>query len=85
MMPSTVKSGASYKGPKVIGIWILGENVTDRQIAIGEAYMTFKPQHPDPYQIMTDSARIFFIIYSPPVGYKIENVFKKEPKYQFCG
>ncbi|MDR1551545.1 MAG: Rpn family recombination-promoting nuclease/putative transposase [Holosporaceae bacterium] len=61
MMPDTVKSGASYKGPKVIGIWILGENVIDRQNAIGEAYMTFQPQHPDPYQIMTDSARIFFI------------------------
>jgi predicted transposase/invertase (TIGR01784 family) len=61
MMPGTVKSGASYKGPKVIGIWILGENVTDRQNAIGEAYMTFQPLDPDPYQIMTDSARIFFI------------------------
>jgi predicted transposase/invertase (TIGR01784 family) len=61
MMQGTVKSGASYKGPKVIGIWILGENVTDRQNAIGEAYMTFQPQHTDPYQIMTDSARIFFI------------------------
>jgi hypothetical protein len=45
MMPGTVKSGASYKGPKVIG----------------EAYMTFQPSDPDPYQIMTDAARIFFI------------------------
>jgi predicted transposase/invertase (TIGR01784 family) len=61
MMPHNVKSGGSYKGAKVIGIWILGENVTDRQNAIGEAYMTFQPQDPDPYQIMTDSARIFFI------------------------
>ncbi|MDR2780963.1 MAG: Rpn family recombination-promoting nuclease/putative transposase, partial [Holosporaceae bacterium] len=61
MMPGTVKSGRSYKGPKVIGVWILGESVTDRQNAIGEAYMTFQPQDPDPYQIMTDSARIFFI------------------------
>jgi predicted transposase/invertase (TIGR01784 family) len=35
--------------------------VTDRQNAIGEAYMTFQPSDPDPYQIMTDAARIFFI------------------------
>ncbi|MDR1236113.1 MAG: Rpn family recombination-promoting nuclease/putative transposase [Holosporaceae bacterium] len=61
MMPRIVKKGKSYKGPKVIGIWILGENVTERQNAIGEAYMTFQPQDPDPYQIMTDSARIIFI------------------------
>jgi predicted transposase/invertase (TIGR01784 family) len=61
MMPTIVKTNESYKGPKVIGIWILGENVTARQNAISEAYMTFQPQDPDPYQIMTDSARIFFI------------------------
>jgi predicted transposase/invertase (TIGR01784 family) len=61
MMPHIVKSNESYKGPHVIGIWILGENVTDRQNAISEAYMTFQPSDPDPYQIMTDSARIFFI------------------------
>jgi predicted transposase/invertase (TIGR01784 family) len=61
MMPHVVKSNESYKGPHVIGIWIMGENVTDRQNAISEAYMTFQPQDPDPYQIMTDSARIFFI------------------------
>jgi predicted transposase/invertase (TIGR01784 family) len=61
MMPHTVKSGKSYKGPKVIGIWIMGENVTNRQNAISDAYMTFQPSDPDPYQIMTDSARIIFI------------------------
>jgi predicted transposase/invertase (TIGR01784 family) len=61
MMPHIVKTNESYKGPHVIGIWILGENVTERQNAISEAYMTFQPQDPDPYQIMTDSARIFFI------------------------
>jgi predicted transposase/invertase (TIGR01784 family) len=61
MMPHVVKTNESYKGPHVIGIWILGENVTNRQNAISEAYMTFQPQDPDPYQIMTDSARIFFI------------------------
>jgi predicted transposase/invertase (TIGR01784 family) len=61
MMPHIVKSNESYKGPHVIGIWILGENVTNRQNAISEAYMTFQPSDPDPYQIMTDSARIFFV------------------------
>ncbi|MDR2794939.1 MAG: Rpn family recombination-promoting nuclease/putative transposase [Holosporaceae bacterium] len=61
MMPRVVKAGKSYKGPKVIGIWILGEDVTDRQNAISDAYMTFQPSDPDPYQIMTDSARIIFI------------------------
>jgi predicted transposase/invertase (TIGR01784 family) len=61
MMPSTMKARESYKGPTVIGIWILGENVTKRQNAISEAYMTFQPNDPDPYQIMTKTARIIFI------------------------
>ncbi|MDR0753522.1 MAG: Rpn family recombination-promoting nuclease/putative transposase [Holosporaceae bacterium] len=61
MMPGTVKKGKSYDGPNVIGVWILGENVTDRQNAISEAYMTFQPSDPDPYQIMTHKARIFFV------------------------
>ncbi|MDR2067709.1 MAG: Rpn family recombination-promoting nuclease/putative transposase [Holosporaceae bacterium] len=61
MTPHVVKTNESYKGPHVIGIWILGAEVTKRQNAISEAYMTFQPQDPDPYQIMTDSARIFFI------------------------
>jgi predicted transposase/invertase (TIGR01784 family) len=45
----------------VIGIWILGENVTSRQNAVSESYMTWQPNDPDPYEIMTDSARIIFI------------------------
>ena len=61
MMPHVVKANESYKASNVIGIWILGENATDRQNAISEAYMTFQPSHPDPYQLMTDNARIFFI------------------------
>jgi len=61
MMPHIVKSSESYKGPNIIGIWILGENVTDRQNAISDAYMTFQPSDPDPYQVMTDHARIIFI------------------------
>lgn len=61
MVPASVHSGGSYKGPSVIGIWILGEHMTDRQNAVSDAYMTFQPSHPDPYQILTDSARIIFI------------------------
>jgi predicted transposase/invertase (TIGR01784 family) len=61
MMHGTVKSNESYREPTVIGIWILGENVTDRVNAISEAYMTFQPSDPDPYQIMTKNARIIFI------------------------
>jgi predicted transposase/invertase (TIGR01784 family) len=61
MMPQTIRSSESYKGPNVIGIWILGESVTDRKNAISEAYMTFQPKDPDPYQILTDRARIIFI------------------------
>lgn len=61
MMPQVVKAAESYKESHVIGIWILGENVTDRHNAISEAYMTFQASDPDPYQVMTDNARIFFI------------------------
>jgi predicted transposase/invertase (TIGR01784 family) len=61
MLPTIVKSNESYKGPRVIGIWLMGENVTDRQSAISEAYMTFQPSGRDPYQIMTRNARLIFI------------------------
>ncbi|MDR1208603.1 MAG: Rpn family recombination-promoting nuclease/putative transposase [Holosporales bacterium] len=61
MVPATVQEGKSYKGSNVIGIWILGENVTDRKNAISDAYMTFQENDPDPYQVMTNSARIIFI------------------------
>jgi predicted transposase/invertase (TIGR01784 family) len=61
MTPKAVESGESYKGAHVIGIWILGKNVTDRRNAVSEAYVTFQPNDPDPYQILTDSARIFFV------------------------
>ena len=61
MFPSTVKAKQSYKQPKFISIWILGENVTDRKNAISEGYMTFQPYGCDPYQIVTDKARMFFI------------------------
>jgi predicted transposase/invertase (TIGR01784 family) len=60
-MPKMVHTNESYNGPKVIGIWILGENVTNRQNAVSDAYMTWQPNGTDPYEIMTDSARIIFI------------------------
>lgn len=50
-----------YHYPKVIGIWILGQNVTDRKSAINEACMTFKKNERDDYQIMSDKARVLFI------------------------
>lgn len=51
----------TYKYPKVIGIWIMGENVTDRKDAINEACLSFPPTERDDYQIMTDKLRIFFV------------------------
>ena len=50
-----------YHYPKVIGIWVLGQNVTNRKSAVSEAYMTFKQNDRDDYNIMSDKARILFI------------------------
>ena len=57
------KSGQrqTYKYPKVIGIWIMGENVTDRKDAVNEACVAFPPTERDKYQIITDKLRIFFV------------------------
>ena len=49
----------TYKYPKVIGIWIMGENVTDRKDAVNEACLAFPPTERD--QIITDKLRIFFV------------------------
>ena len=46
---------------KVISIWILGENVTKRQNAINNAYMIFEKDGQDPFERLTDSARIIFV------------------------
>ena len=51
----------TYKYPKVIGIWIMGENVTDRKDAVSEACVAFPPTERDEYQIITDKLRIFFV------------------------
>ncbi len=61
MVKNSVKEGESYNKTKVISIWILGENVTDRISAISDAYMTFQENDKDPYQVMTDQARIIFL------------------------
>ena len=51
----------TYNYPKVIGIWIMGENVTDRKDAVNEACLDFSPTERDEYQIITDKLRIFFV------------------------
>lgn len=52
---------SNYAYPKVVGIWILARNVTDRAAGISRAYMTFQKDECDEYEIMTDKARIIFI------------------------
>lgn len=51
----------TYKYPKVIGIWIMGENITDREDAVNEASVAFPPTEKDDFQIITDKLRIFFV------------------------
>jgi len=51
----------TYRYPKVIGIWIMGENVTDRENAVNEATVSFPPTEKENYQIITDKLRIFFV------------------------
>jgi hypothetical protein len=51
----------TYRYPKVIGIWIMGENVTDREDAVNEATVSFPPTEKENYQIITDKMRIFFV------------------------
>lgn len=61
LLPQAIHSGEKYSKTKVISIWILGENVTDRQNAISNAYMIFEKDGKDPYERLTDSARIIFV------------------------
>lgn len=51
----------SYKYPKAIGIWIMGQNVTNRVNAVNEAGLSFAPTEMEKYEILTDKLRIFFI------------------------
>ena len=61
LIPSSLGRNDSYNKVKVISIWILGENVTERNHPISDAYMTFQENDRDPYQVMSDCARIIFI------------------------
>lgn len=61
MFPLLLKENESYERSRIIAIWILGENVTNRKDAISEAYMTFQPSKSDGYEILSENERIFFI------------------------
>ncbi len=61
IFPQILKKNESYKKSRVIAIWILGENVTNRKDAISEAYMTFQPSKSDGYEILSENERIFYI------------------------
>ena len=61
LFPQAIHAGDKYSKAKVISIWILGENVTKRQNAINNAYMTFDKDDKDPFERLTDSARIVFV------------------------
>ena len=61
LFPQAIHAGDKYSKAKVISIWILGENVTKRQNAINNAYMTFDKDDKDPFERLTDSARIIFV------------------------
>ena len=56
-----LKENEDYNKTKVISIWLFGENVTDRKSAINEAYVTFKKNDKDPYEIMTNNLRIIYL------------------------
>ena len=59
---STIVRGQSYDEiPNIISIWIMNENVTDRQECIHEAVYMFKGNGNDSVGIMTDTTRHFFI------------------------
>ena len=47
-----------YHYPKVIGIWILGQNATKRKSAISEASMVFHKNDRDDYQIMSEGQSV---------------------------
>jgi len=61
MFPQILNKNESYEKSRVIAIWILGENVTDRKDAISEAYMTFQPSKSDGYEILSENERIIYI------------------------
>lgn len=59
---NTIVKGQSYNAiPNIISIWIMNENITDRQECIHEAVYMFKKNGKDDIEIMTDVTRHFFI------------------------
>ena len=56
-----LKENDDYNNSKVISIWIFGENVTDRESAINEAYMTLQKTNNEDYEILTDHLRIIYL------------------------
>ncbi|MDR1207828.1 MAG: Rpn family recombination-promoting nuclease/putative transposase [Holosporales bacterium] len=61
MLPTTICVNESYAAARVIGIWILGENVTDRPDPVNDAYMTFQPTANASYEIMVKTMRLVFV------------------------
>ena len=56
-----LKENEDYNNSKVISILIFGENVTDRESAINEGYITLKENEKDGYEILTDNLRIIYL------------------------
>ena len=56
-----LKENEDYNKSRVISIWIFAENVTDRIGPISEAFVTFKEDDKDKYEIMTDNFRIIYL------------------------
>ena len=56
-----LKENDDYNKSRVISIWIFGENVTERNEPLSEAFMTFQPNKSDNYEIMTDNIRIVYL------------------------
>ena len=55
------KEANSYAYPKVIGVWILKENITHRTNAVNEMNFMFTKNQQDDYEIATDKMRMFTI------------------------
>ena len=62
MLVENFQHGNNYLTPKVISIWILGMNITQRKSVINQAYMTFQPNaHDRDFAIMTRKVRTIFV------------------------
>jgi predicted transposase/invertase (TIGR01784 family) len=62
MVPEALGAGQTYKSYKVIGIWILGENIIpDCEDAVTNAYMTYQQTPNRAPQVMAESLRLMFV------------------------